>query len=94
MKFFMRDILIGIAHCIYSSKSYGRNIYLTDLDKENETFTKFNIGFDTFKLDDDTISQYLNIKVIEYAPKIFAYLRNLEEINVEKMANSFLPKKK
>ena len=38
-------------------------------------------------------SKYLNIKVIEYAPKIFAYLRNLEEINVEKMANSFLPKK-
>ena len=93
MKFFMRDILIAIAHCIYSSKSYGRNIYLTDLNKENETFTKFNIGFDTFKLDDETVSQYLNIKVIEYAPKIFAYLRNLEEINVEKMANSFLPKK-
>ena len=93
MKFFMRDILIGIAHCIYISKSHGRNIYLTDLDQENKTFTKHSISYDTFKFDLGKDTKYLNVKVIEYAPKIFAYLRNLEEIDVEEMAESFLPQK-
>ena len=92
MKFFMRDILLGVSHCLNASKFYGKNIFLNDLEKENETFIKYNIGFDTFKLDDETVKSYLNIKVIEYAPKIFAYLRNLEKIDIEKMSESFLPK--
>ena len=92
MHTFMRDVLVGIAHCVYKSKEHGRNIYLTDLDKENKSLQKYNISYDKFKLNDETLSHYLNINVIEYAPKIFAYLRNLEEINLEKMANSFLPK--
>ena len=92
MEFFMRDILLSVAHCIYTSKSFGKNIDLKDLEKENESFIKHNIGFDTFKLNDRTIGNYLNVNVIEYAPKIFAYLRNLENINIEKMAKSFLPK--
>ena len=92
MEFFMRDILLSIAHCIYTSKAYGKNIYLNDLEKENEIYIKYNIGFDSFKLNDETIDSYLNVNVIEYAPKIFAYLRNLENINIEKMAKSFLPK--
>lgn len=92
MEFFMRDIVLSVAHCIYTSKSYGKKIDLKDLEKENESFVKHNIGFDTFKLNDKTIGKTLKVNVIEYAPKIFAYLRNLENINIEKMANSFLPK--
>ena len=94
MEFFMRDILISISHCIYTGKSYGKNIYLNDLEKENETFIKHNIAFDNFRLDDPTVyrSDYLDVTVIEYAPKIFAYLRNLEQINIDEMAESFLPK--
>ena len=94
MEFFMRDILLSIAHCIYTAKSYGKNIYLNDLEKENEAFIKHNIAFDNFRLDDPTVyrSEYLDVTVIEYAPKIFAYLRNLEQINIDEMAESFLPK--
>ena len=94
MEFFMRDILLSIAHCIYTSKSYGKNIYLNNLDKENEAFIKHNIGFDNFRLNDPSVSEsdYLDVTVIEYAPKIFAYLRNLENINIVEMAESFLPK--
>ena len=92
MEFFMRDILLSVAHCIYTSKSYGKKIDLKDLEKENESFIKHNIGFDSFKLNDQTIGKFLKVNVIEYAPKIFAYLRNLENINIEKMAKSFLPK--
>ena len=94
MEFFMRDILIGVSHCIYADKSYGKNIYLQDLNKENETFVKHNIGFDNFRLNDSSVlqSEYLDVTVIEYAPKIFAYLRNLEHIDIDSMAESFLPK--
>ena len=85
---------LSIAHCIYSAKSYGKNIYLQDLEKENEAYIKHNIGFDNFRLNDTSVTQsdYLDVTVIEYAPKIFAYLRNLEHINIDEMADSFLPK--
>ena len=94
MEFFMRDILISIAHCIYSGKSYGRNIYFQNLEKDNESYITHRIGFDNFRLNDPSVSQsdYLDVTVIEYAPKIFAYLRNLEQINIDEMAESFLPK--
>ena len=93
MQFFMRDIFLGIAHCIYKSKSYGTNIYLDDSNKESEELIKHNICFENFKLNDITVnqSQYLDVNIIEYAPKIFAYLRNLEHIDIKEMVNSFLP---
>ena len=94
MEFFMRDILLSVAHCISESKSYGTNIYLHDLDQENESYIKHQISFYNFKLDDPTVTQspFLDVKIVDYAPKIFAYLRNLEKINIDKMAESFLPK--
>ena len=94
MEFFMRDILLSVAHCISEAKSYGTNIYLHDLEQENETFVKHFISFQNFKLNDETVTQspFLDVKIIDYAPKIFAYLRNLERINIDKMAESFLPK--
>ena len=94
MEFFMRDILISIAHCIYSGKSYGRNIYFQNIDKDIESYITHRIGFDNFRLNDPSVTQsdYLDVTVIEYSPKIFAYLRNLEQINIDEMAESFLPK--
>ena len=94
MEFFMRDILLGVAYCLNKGKDYGTNIYLEDLDKENENVNKYNICFENFKLNDATVnaSEYLNVNIIEYAPKIFAFLRNLEKIDIDQMINSFLPK--
>ena len=94
MEFFMRDVLLSIAYCVKSSLSYGENIQLKDLEKENESILEHRITKDNFNLDDTQVSQspFLDIKILEYAPKIFAYLRNLEDININEMIESFLPK--
>ena len=99
MEFFMRDILLGVAHCINNSKEYtkdGGKIYLNLLNKENEDLLKHNITIHNFELKERDIevskSRYLNINIIEYAPKIFAYLRDLENIDLDEMIESFLPK--
>ena len=94
MEFFMRDILISVAHCINAGKSFGKIINLNDLEKENEASITHNITFDSFRLNDSTVTEadYLDVTVIEYAPKIFAYLRNLENLDIDEMAGSFLPK--
>ena len=99
MEFFMRDILLGIAHCINNSKEYtsnGENIKLDLQSKENEEILKHHITIDNFPLRerDEAVaaSRYLNITINEYAPKFFAYLRNLENINLDEMVESFLPK--
>ena len=94
MEFFMRDILLSVAHCIHESKSYDINISLINFEEENEASIKHTINLNTFKLDDPTVteSQFIDVKIIDYAPKIFAYLRNLENIDIDQMAESFLPK--
>ena len=94
MEFFMRDILLSVAHCIHESKSYEINLSLINFEQENEASIKHTINLDTFKLDDPTVteSQFIDVKIIDYAPKIFAYLRNLENIDIDQMAESFLPK--
>ena len=98
MEFFMRDILLGIAHCINNSKEFTKNgdIKLDLQSKENEDILKHHITIDNFTLKerDKNVaeSRYLNIKINEYAPKIFAYLRNLENIDLDEMTDSFLPK--
>jgi hypothetical protein len=50
--------------------------------------------FAELELDDDSVaeSDYLYINVINYAPKSFAYLRQLENIDIDEMIESFLPK--
>ena len=95
MEFFVRDILISIAHCIDSSKSYENNISFKDLKEEDYKLSKTDrITLKNFNLNDESVSQsdYLDVSVIEYAPKIFEYLRNLEDINIDEMVESFLPK--
>ena len=96
MECFMRDILIGIASGLKRSKRYGKNIVLKNGGDSME-FEKYIINFGSLqklKLGDETInnSDYLNIKIVNYAPKSFAYLRQIEDINIDKMIESFLPK--
>ena len=95
MEFFMRDILLGVAHCINNSKTFT-DIKPNLLEKENEDTLKHNITINDFPLknrDQEVAhSKYLNVNIIEYAPKIFAFLRNLENINLDQMIESFLPK--
>jgi hypothetical protein len=96
MECFMRDILIGIASGLKRSKKYGNKIILNDGGNSME-FEKYTINFGalrSLKLGDETInkSDYLNIKIINYAPKSFAYLRQLENIDIDEMIESFLPK--
>ena len=99
MEFFMRDILLGIAVCIDKSKEYtkdGQTIKPDLQSKENEEILKHHITIDNFPLKerDKNVaeSRYLNIHIDEYAPKMFAYLRNLENIDLDEMTESFLPK--
>ena len=96
MECFMRDILIGVATGLKKSKIYGNEILMEDVADSME-YEQYDINFKTleeFELKDDTIneSDYLKIKVTNYAPKSFAYLRNLENINIDEMIESFLPK--
>ena len=96
MECFMRDILIGIAAGLKKSKKYGEDIIIHDIGNSMD-LEKYNINFknlEEFDLQDDYIkdSEYLNVKVINYAPKSFAYLRQLEKIDIDEMIQSFLPK--
>ena len=100
MENLMRDILLGIAISIKSSEVYY-NDYIDDKmefnqknfeeDKTHEINFK---NFGKYGVNDFTVegSDFLNFKVIEYAPKCFYYLRKLEKINIKKMVESFLPK--
>ena len=96
MESFMRDILIGIASGLKRSKKYGNNIKLSNGGNSME-YERYLINFATIrtlKLGDETVmrSDYLNIKIVNYAPKSFAYLRQLENIDIDEMIKSFLPK--
>ena len=103
MENFMRDILLGVAVSIKGSRCYenevineiGNEIKLKDDDFQD--FKTYEINFKNFKkfgISDNLVenSDYLNVQVIEYAPKCFYYLRKLEDININRMVESFLPK--
>ena len=98
MEYFMRDILLGVAASLKKSKQYENSIENIELNQQDYgKYSKFEINFDNYKeydLNDDTVekSEYLNVRVIDYAPKCFYYLRNLEKIDIDNMIESFLPK--
>jgi hypothetical protein len=97
MECFMRDIFIGIVTGLKKSKQYGDDIKMLEEAENSMDYEKYNINFKTFEeleLNDDSVteSDYLSIKVINYAPKSFAYLRQIEKINIDEMIESFLPK--
>ena len=96
MKCFMRDILIGIASALKRAKKYGKKIELKN-GGNSMNFERYSINFGVLKdlkLGDESInkSDYLNIKIVNYAPRSFAYLRQLENIDIDEMIESFLPK--
>ena len=92
MAFFMRDILLGICTCLNESKNYDENIKIKKNDFSE--ILKHEINNENYNLNDQTVNtkDYLNIQIMEYAPKCFAYLRNLENIDINLMIESFLPK--
>ena len=99
MEYFMRDILLGVAVSLQNSKQYeifsNESMDLTSQDFKHYTRHEINFpNYRKYELDDDTVekSDYLNVKVIDYAPRAFYYLRNLEKIDLDKMIESFLPK--
>ena len=99
MEYFMRDILLGVAVSLQKSKQY--EIYSNEAmeltSQDFKEYSKYEINFDNYKhykLNDNSVenSDYLNVKVIDYAPKCFSYLRNLEKIDIDNMIESFLPR--
>ena len=96
MENFMRDILIGISTCLEKSKKYGNEINLEEGD-DSMSYEKYNINLHSLKylkFRDETINNcdYLDIDIVNYAPKCFALLRQLEKIDIDEMIDSFLPK--
>ena len=98
MEYFMRDILLGVAASLKKSKYYDKNSENMHLNIQDfKKYARHEINFDNYKdydLNDNTVekSEYLNVRVIDYAPKCFYYLRNLENIDIDNMIESFLPK--
>ena len=99
MEYFMRDILLGVSVCLKKSKKYdvysnkGINLNSNDFKK----ISNYEINFENYKqyhVNDESVFKtvYLNVKVIDYAPKCFYYLRHLEKIDIDEMIESFLPK--
>ena len=93
IEYFIRDIFIGISTALSKSTTkYGKIDQI--IPSYTQQSTKYSIHFGNFNLDDETVekSDYLDIKIEEFAPKCFAYLRNLENNNMNDMVNQFLPK--
>ena len=93
IEYFIRDIFIGIATALSKSTSkYGKIEQV--IPSHTQESKKYKIHFGNFILDDETVekSDYLDIKIEEFAPKCFAYLRNLENIDMSEMVKQFLPK--
>ena len=99
MEYFMRDILIGVTMSLKESKKYDvfSNEYMSVKPEDFKESIKYGVNLkdrDKYKFEDETIenTEYLDVEVIDYAPKVFAYLRKLEKIDIDKMIESFLPK--
>ena len=93
IEYFVRDIFVGISTALKkSTEKYGNiNQIIPSFVHQSIPYT---IHFGNYCLDDETVknSDYLDIKIEEFAPKCFAYLRNLESIDMNEMVNQFLPK--
>ena len=93
IEYFIRDIFIRISTALKkSTEKYGSISQV--IPSHTRQSEKYNIHFGNFCLDDETVekSDYLDIKLEEFAPKCFAYLRNLENIDMNEMISQFLPK--
>jgi 1-phosphatidylinositol-4-phosphate 5-kinase len=92
LKFLMRDIFIGISHCL----SKKLNIDNTkELNKEEALKYNEYIINDNYNIGDESIqnNSLIDIEITEYAPEAFYCMRNLEKISNQEMKESFLPEK-
>ena len=94
MKFFMKNILLGISICLKKAKEkkikekFEKSDF-TDSVKYEVNFKNYKLyGIDSYDIKSD---DYINVNITEYAPECFAYLRQLEEIDMDEMIISFLP---
>lgn len=99
MEYFMRDILIGVTLSLKESKKYEiySSEYMNVNPEDFKEYIKYGVNLtnlEKYKFGDETIenTDYLDVEVIDYCPKVFAYLRKLEKIDIDKMIESFLPK--
>ena len=93
IEYFIRDIFIGISTALKkSTEKYGKTSQI--MPSYTHQTTQYTIHFGNFCLDDETVknSDYLDVKIEEFAPRCFSYLRNLENIDMNEMVNQFLPK--
>ena len=94
MKFFMKNILLGISICLKKAKEkkikekFEKSDF-TDSVKYEVNFKNYKLyGIDSYDIKSD---DYINVNITEYAPECFAYLRKLEDIDMDEMIRSFLP---
>ena len=93
IEYFIRDIFIGISTALKkSTEKYGKISQI--IPSYTHQSIQHTINFTNFCLDDETVksSKYLDIKIEEFAPRCFSYLRNLEKIDMKEMVVQFLPK--
>ena len=93
IEYFIRDIFIGISTALQkSNEKYGKVSQI--IPSYTHQVDQYSIDFENFSLNDNTVknSDYLDIKIQDFAPKCFNYLRNLEQIDIDEMVDQFLPK--
>ena len=94
MKSFMKNILLGISICLRKAKEkkikekFEKNDF-ADSIKYEVNYKNYKLyGIDSYDIKSE---DYINVNITEYAPECFAYLRKLEDINMDEMISSFLP---
>ena len=100
VKKFVMNIYISVCYCLEKANSLQYNDFNIEESKCNETneytISKSEINKDLSirKLPKDVLvktREDFNISCVEYAPKIFAYLRKLDMVKEEEIINSLLP---
>ena len=92
---FFMNIFISICYCFENNNIILNQDIIEDKNNYNE-INKYEISKSQLnkKLSEDLLvkaREDFNISCIEYAPKIFAYLRKLDNIKEEEIINSLLP---
>ena len=91
IEYFIRDIFIGISTALSKSTTKYEKIDQI-IPSYTQQSTKYSIHFGNFNLDDETVekSDYLDIKIEEFAPKCFAiYQVKMLMIHIQKIYDSF-----
>lgn len=95
----MRDIFVSICYSISKSMKDSKKVYpLTPIHyKETNnyhiTLDKIIEDYQSPLKDDPSIKELtkININLFEYSPKVFSYLRKLDNIDPDNLISSFLP---